>query len=112
VIPFIVTFERPNIESRQTGTLQEILVERSEIGGTMAAAAFKLEGRLVDQYFFPGRAILMLGPAFPGFARAYFLAGVFKAPLASWILHVHEAVFFGVGLAVDRADVVGSGGAC
>src|ERR1700704_7184729 len=70
-----------------------MLVERSEIGGAMATAAFEPEERRLDRYFFPGMAILMLGTIFLGFARTYYLAGVFKAPLASWILHLHGAAF-------------------
>jgi hypothetical protein len=68
-------------------------VERSEIGGTIATAPSEPEGRRVDRYFFPGMAILMLGTVFLGFARLCFLAGVFKVPLATWILHVYGAVF-------------------
>jgi len=64
-----------------------------EIGGAMATAAFEPEGRRLDRYFFPAMAILMLGTIFLGFARTYYLAGVFKAPLASWILHLHGAAF-------------------
>lgn len=59
----------------------------------MATAAFEPEGRRLDRYFFPAMAILMLGTIFLGFARTYYLAGVFKAPLASWILHLHGAAF-------------------
>jgi len=64
-----------------------------EIGGAMATATFEPEGRRLDRYFFPAMAILMLGTIFLGFARTYYLAGVFKAPLASWILHLHGAAF-------------------
>ena len=46
-----------------------------------------------DRLFFPGMALLILGTVFLGFAKTYFLAGVFHAPLKSWILHVHGAVF-------------------
>src|SRR2546421_11268903 len=59
----------------------------------MATATFEPEGRRLDRYFFPAIAILMLGTIFLGFARTYYLAGVFKAPLASWILHLHGAAF-------------------
>src|SRR5467141_3909113 len=59
----------------------------------MATATFEPEGRRLDRYFFPAMAILMLGTIFLGFARTYYLAGVFKAPLASWILHLHGAAF-------------------
>src|SRR5258708_39292524 len=59
----------------------------------MATATFEPEGRRLDRYFFPAMAILMLGTIFLGFARTYYLAGVFKAPLASWLLHLHGAAF-------------------
>jgi len=59
----------------------------------MATATFEPEGRRLDRYFFPAMAILMLGTIFLGFARSDYLAGVFKAPLASWILHLHGAAF-------------------
>jgi len=38
-------------------------------------------------------ALLMLVTVFVGFARTYYLAGVFHAPLPSWIIHVHGAAF-------------------
>lgn len=38
-------------------------------------------------------AVLILVTVFLGFAKTYFLAGVFRAPLPSWIIHVHGAVF-------------------
>src|SRR5258708_31260007 len=59
----------------------------------MATAAFEPGDKRLDRYFFPAMAILMLGTIFLGFARTYYLAGVFKAPLASWILHLHGAAF-------------------
>lgn len=46
-----------------------------------------------DHLFFPGLAILFLVSVFIGFARSYYLAGLFRAPLPSMLLHVHGAVF-------------------
>ena len=46
-----------------------------------------------DKYIFPGMALLMLATVFFGFARSYFLAGVFAAPLPNWLIHVHGAAF-------------------
>ena len=44
--------------------------------------------------FFSGLAILFLVSwVFIGFARSYYLAGLFKAPLPNTLLHVHGAVF-------------------
>lgn len=46
-----------------------------------------------EHVFFSGMAILILGAVFLGFARTYFLAGVFRAPLPNWLIHVHGAAF-------------------
>ena len=52
-----------------------------------------LPGRRYDHFFFPVMAWLMLATVFEGFARTYYLAGVFHAPLPSLIIHVHGAAF-------------------
>jgi hypothetical protein len=46
-----------------------------------------------DNLFFSGLAALFLVSVFIGFARSYYLAGLFKAPLPNMLLHVHGAVF-------------------
>ena len=56
-------------------------------------APVMLPGRRYDHYFFSGMALLMLATVFEGFARTYYLAGVFHAPLPSLIIHVHGAAF-------------------
>ncbi len=56
-------------------------------------APVMLPGRRYDHYFFSGMALLMLATVFEGFARTYYLAGVFHAPLPTLIIHVHGAVF-------------------
>jgi len=38
-------------------------------------------------------ALLILATVFVGFARTYYLAGVFHAPLPSLIIHLHGAAF-------------------
>jgi hypothetical protein len=38
-------------------------------------------------------ALLLLSTVLVGFARTYFLAGVFRAPLPSLIVHIHGAAF-------------------
>jgi FtsH-binding integral membrane protein len=53
----------------------------------------RLPGRRFDNLFFSISAVLMLLTVFIGFARTYFLAGVFRAPLPSPIIHVHGAAF-------------------
>jgi hypothetical protein len=50
-------------------------------------------GRRYDHFFFSGMAFLILIAVFAGFARSYFLAGVFQAPLPNRLVHVHGAVF-------------------
>jgi hypothetical protein len=38
-------------------------------------------------------AFLLLLTVFVGFVRTYLLAGVFRAPLPSLLVHIHGAVF-------------------
>jgi hypothetical protein len=46
-----------------------------------------------DDVFFGGMAIVSLIVVYAGFARTYFHAGMFRAPLPNWLVHVHGAVF-------------------
>jgi len=50
-------------------------------------------GRRYDHLFFSTMSILILVSVFYGFARSYFLVGVFRAPLPAPIIHFHGAVF-------------------
>src|SRR5580704_16650755 len=50
-------------------------------------------GRRYDNLFVSGMVALLLATVLFGFARTYFLAGMFRAPLANNLLHVHGAVF-------------------
>jgi hypothetical protein len=59
----------------------------------MATAVFEPRESRLDRYFFPGMALLILATVFWGFARTYFLAGVFKAPLPNVLIHLHGAAF-------------------
>src|SRR5438874_13806170 len=59
----------------------------------MATAVFEPQESRLDKYFFPGMALLMLATVFFGFARSYFLAGVFRASLPNWLIHLHGAAF-------------------
>jgi len=59
----------------------------------MATAVFEPRESRLDRYFFPGLALLMLATVFLGFARSYFLAGVFTARLPNWLIHLHGAAF-------------------
>ena len=52
----------------------------------------KLAGRRYDKVFFGCMVVLLLMIVFIGFARSYYLAGVFRAPLPAPILHIHGAL--------------------
>ena len=52
-----------------------------------------LPGRRYDRQFFMTMAILLTAVVTIGFAPSYYLAGVFRAPLPSTIVHIHGAVF-------------------
>jgi len=58
-----------------------------------ASTASQLPGRRYDHLFFSAMVALMLATVFLGFARTYYLAGVFHAPLPSRIIHIHGAAF-------------------
>jgi len=49
--------------------------------------------RQYDNYFFSAMAFLILATVVVGFARTYFLAGIFRAPLPNLLIHIHGAVF-------------------
>src|SRR5258708_32011212 len=59
----------------------------------LAKPSVDLPGRRYDHVFFSAMALLMLATVFVGFARTYYLAGVFHAPLPSLIIHLHGAAF-------------------
>ena len=61
--------------------------------GTPATPATQLPGRRHHHIFFSGMALLMLVTVFVGFGPTYYLAGVFRAPLPSLIIHLHGAAF-------------------
>jgi len=46
-----------------------------------------------DDLFFSGMAVVSLITVFVGFARTYFLAGMFQAPLPNLLVHIHGAAF-------------------
>ena len=69
-----------------------------------------LPGRRYDDLFFSAMALLILATVFAGFARTYYLAGVFHAPLPSLIIHLHGAAFScWVLLLVTQASLVSAG---
>jgi hypothetical protein len=46
-----------------------------------------------DDWFFWGMAAVSLVAVLVGFARTYFLAGMFRAPLPNLLVHIHAAAF-------------------
>lgn len=49
--------------------------------------------RRYERYFFSAMAALILATVFLGFAKSYYLAGMFWAPLPNWVIQVHGAAF-------------------
>jgi hypothetical protein len=78
--------------------------------GNPARFAASLPGRRFDHIFFSGMALLMLATVFEGFARTYYLAGVFHAPLPGLIIHLHGAAFScWILLLVTQTSLVSAG---
>src|SRR3989475_3346443 len=68
------------------------------------------KGRHFDNFFFSAMALLILATVFVGFARTYYLAGVFQAPLPSLIVHLHGAAFScWILLLVTQTSLVSAG---
>ncbi len=66
--------------------------------------------RRFEHLFFSGMALVILWVVFYGFARTYFLAGVFRAHLPSLLVHIHGAAFtLWVLLLVTQASLVSAG---
>jgi hypothetical protein len=64
------------------------------LGGLMATATVRPRLNLrSDDLFFSGMAAVALIAVLVGFARTYFLAGWFRAPLPSLLVHIHGAAF-------------------
>jgi len=75
-----------------------------------AKASIGLPGRRYDHLFFSAMALLILATVFVGFARTYYLAGVFHAPLPSLIVHLHGAAFScWILLLVTQTSLVSAG---
>jgi len=72
----------------------------------MATGVIRQNKRRFENLFFSGMAVLILVTVFLGFARSYYLAGVFKAPLPSLVIHIHRGVFLLDTLAA-RANLAG-----
>jgi hypothetical protein len=75
-----------------------------------AKSSRALPGCRYDHLFFSVMAWLMLATVFIGFARTYYLAGVFGAPLPSLVIHLHGAAFScWILLLVTQASLVSAG---
>jgi hypothetical protein len=69
-----------------------------------------LPGLRYDHYFFTSVALLMLVTVFVGFGPTYYWAGVLRAPLPSFIIHLHAAAFIcWILLLITQASLVTSG---
>lgn len=74
---------------------------------SVAVVQTRLPGRRFDHLFFSGMALLLATAVFAGFARTYYLAGVFGVPLPSFIIHLHGAAFsIWIGLFVTQTTLV------
>jgi FtsH-binding integral membrane protein len=63
-----------------------------------------------ERRFFLGMAVLLLATVFLGFAKTYYLAGMFKAPLPSWVIHVHAVAFTSwIVLLIVQTSLVSAG---
>ena len=70
----------------------------------------RVPNRRYEHLFFSAMAILIFATVFLGFARTYFLAGVFGAPLPNWLIHVHGAAFSSwIILLVAQTSLVSAG---
>lgn len=61
--------------------------------GSMASTRERPRREHADDYFFAAMVLLIVGMVFVGFARTYYLAGVFHAKLPSPLVHVHGSLF-------------------
>jgi len=59
----------------------------------VATAVIRQSRLRFENHFFSAMAVVILVSVFVGFARTYYLAGVFKAPLPNLLIHIHGAVF-------------------
>jgi len=63
-----------------------------------------------DDLFFSGMAVIILATVFIGFARSYYLAGVFHARLPNLLVHIHGGVFTSwIVLLITQTSLVAGG---
>src|SRR5215831_16398412 len=59
----------------------------------LSKPATVVPGRRFDHIFFSATALMMAVTVYVGFAPTYYMAGIFRAPLPSTIIHIHGAAF-------------------
>src|SRR6267142_2753475 len=104
------------LHSREFPRALQIQVQRETMATTVANASIPvksasvLPGRRYDHLFFSVLAWFMVATVFVGFARTYYLAGVFGAPLPSLTIHLHGAAFScWILLLVTQTSLVSAG---
>jgi uncharacterized membrane protein YidH (DUF202 family) len=76
----------------------------------MATHVVRHADRHLEKFFFPGMAVLILVTVFLGFARSYYLAGVFKAvPLPPLLLNHGAVLSSWVLLLIVQTSLVATG---
>lgn len=63
------------------------------VSGASPTSAVRLPGSRFDHVFFQTMAVLLTLTMVVGFAKTYFLHGVFRAKLPNLLIHIHGAVF-------------------
>jgi hypothetical protein len=75
-----------------------------------AKLATRLPGCRFDHLFFSAMALLIMSTVFVGFARTYYLAGMFHAPLPNLVIHLHGAAFSSwILLLITQTSLVSAG---
>src|SRR5947208_3542901 len=89
---------------------KRVHAQSASFRGTMATGVIRQGNHRLENLFFSGMAVLILGTVFLGSARSYYLAGVFKAPLPNLIVHIHGAVFSSwILLLIAQTSLVAAG---
>jgi hypothetical protein len=68
-------------------------VESPLIESVLEATLAIRRSQRFDNFFFVGMNVVILVSVFVGFAKSYYLAGVFRAPLPNLLVHIHGAAF-------------------
>jgi hypothetical protein len=63
------------------------------VSGASPTSAIRLPGSRFDHVFFQTMVVLLTVAMVVGFAKTYFLQGVFRAKLPNALIHIHGAVF-------------------